>query len=229
MKTLPFMSGLLCLTLVMPLLAAEDFPTVEKGDTIATVVEKLGKPAGVISARARVTYFYDQGTIDFITGRVERAFLQTKDEVRQRKARELLDEQNRRQQADAERIKLINAGKEALAKSLEDMSKSKQPASERLEHWRQFKNLYPYTDVSDQITRAEGEVNLEQRNRERATTLVAMNERTGIIQKRLIQLDADYAASLTHWKRAEIVAERVRLKEELATLEERARLLNPAQ
>lgn len=217
------MSGLLILTVVTPLPAAGEPPAVEKGDTIATVVEKLGKPTGIISGKTRVTYFYDQGTIDFITGRVARAFLQTKDEVRQRKARELLEEQNRYQQAEAERIKLIKDGKEALAKSLEDMSTSKHPASERLEYWKQFKALYPYTDVSDQITKAEGEVNLEQRDRERTTELVALNERTEIIQKRLNQLDADYAASRTHWKRAEIVAERARLKEELVTITARYR------
>jgi hypothetical protein len=229
MKTPLLMSGLLCLSLAMPLLAAEDSLEVSKGDTIATVVEKLGRPAGVISGGPRITYSYDQGTVDFISGRVERVFLQTKNEVRQQKAREQSEENKLRGQIELDRLTLSRTGQAALTKALTDLSKTSPPAPELLEFWTQFKKQYPYTDVGEQITKAKEKVKLEQREQERTTELATLNERTGIIEKRLIQLDAEYAASLTHWKRAEIVAERARLNDELATIKDRTRQLGIAQ
>lgn len=224
-KTLLIISGLLILAPATDLRAGEAPTPVAKGDTIATVVEKLGKPTGFISGKQRVTYYYEQGTIDFLTGRVDRVWLISPDEAAQRTARLNMEEQNRAQQAEVERKRLTDDGAAELARVMADKSFQNRTPSSRLEFWTQFARRYPYTDITGPIAQATAAVNDEQKEDANANELITLSKREGAIQERFKALDAAYAASLANWKRTEINTERAQLKEELATIEARIREL----
>jgi hypothetical protein len=219
------LSGLLILLPPVVLLADEGVPVVKKGDTVELVLKTLGKPKGVVSGGRLSTYYYEQGTVDFVDGRVNKAFLISKDEARERTAQRELAERQHREQLEAGQKRLIEAGKAELARTLEDKAFAARPASERLAYWTEFAKRYPSTDVSAQLAKAAEAGQAEQQDRDREAELVAMNKRVGEIQERFVQLDADYAASLANWKRAEIDAERAKLKDELAAIATRVRTL----
>lgn len=230
MKTLLlFVSGLLILMPSAAQSADEAIPAVNKGDTVESVVQTLGKPQGVVSGGRRTTYYYEQGTVDFVTGRVERAFLISKDEARARTAKRELELRNHRQQVEAERKRVTEAGGAELARTLNDKAFAARPSAERLAYWTEFAKRFPYTDITAQLARTAEAGQAEQKDRDREAELVAMNKRVGEIQERFTQLDADYAASLANWKRTEIDTERAKLKDELATIATRVRALTSAQ
>ncbi len=210
----------------LPVDAGEAPPAVSNGDTVESIVQKLGKPKGVVSGGARTTYYYEQGTVDFVTGRVVNAMLISGEEARERTARRELEEKNFRQQREAERNRLTEAGTTALARVVADKSFATLPASERVAFWTQFAARYPYTDISAQVAQTEEAVKTDQKERDRADELVKLNQRVGAIQERFAELDADYAASLANWKRNEIDAERAKLKDELSTIATRVHELS---
>lgn len=222
-------TGVTGLFLGMAALAEGESPDVRPGDTLESVVQKLGKPQGVISGGRRSTYYYQQGTVDFVTGRVERAMLVSVEEGRERAARREREEQLRIQAAASERARLTEAGSAALARAQEDKSLAARPATERVEFWKDFAKRYPYTDVTVPSAQAAEAAKVEQKDRDQAAELVTLNKRVGEIQERFGQLDADYAASLANWKRNEIDAERAKLKDELAAIATRLRDLGVAQ
>ena len=217
------MSGLMALMQSVCVQAAEVPPSIEAGDTVECVVQKLGKPQGVISGGRRTTYYYEQGTVDFVAGKVEKALLMSKEEGRERTARLEREEANHRQQVEAERKRMTDAGGAELTRILADKSFAARPAFERLDYWTQFSKQYPYTDITAQMAQVTEAVKGEQKDHDRTDELAAMNKRAGEILVRLKQLDDDYSASLANWKRTEIDAERAKLKEELSAIDARAR------
>jgi hypothetical protein len=224
-----YLSVLLIAALPVMLFADGEIPVVNKGDTVERVEQTMGKPQGVISGGRRTTYYYEQGTVDFVTGRVEKAFLIPKDEARERTARREREELNHRQQVEAEKKRITEAGGAELARTLEDKAFAARSAAERLAYWTEFPKRFPYTDITAQLAQTAEAGRAEQKDREREAELVAMNKRVGEIQERFVQLDADYAASLANWKRNEIDTERAKLKDELATIATRVRALTGAQ
>ncbi len=227
MKAFLFLlSGLVILMQALSVKAGEAPPTVSNGDTVESIVQKLGKPKGIVSGGSRTTYYYEQGTVDFLTGRVVNAMLVSSEEARERAAKRDLEEKNFRQQREAERIRLVEAGAAALARAVADKSFAALPASERAEFWAQFAKQYPTTDISAQVAQTAEAVKTDQKDRDRADELVKLNQRVGAIQERFTELDADYAASLANWKRNEIDAERAKLKDELSTIATRVHELS---
>lgn len=227
--TVILLSGLMILVQVACLQAVEAPPPIEPGDTIESVVQKLGKPQGVVSGGRRTTYYYEQGTVDFVDGKVEKALLMSKEEGRERTARLEREEANHRQQVEAERKRIADAGAAELTRILADKSFAARPASERLEYWNQFAKQYPYTDISAPMAQVAEAVKVGQKEGDRENELAAMNKRVGEILERFKQLDDDYAASLANWKRTEIDAERARLKDELEGIDARVRELGGAR
>ncbi len=221
-----FLSGVVILMQVFPVRAAEAPPAVANGDTMESIVHKLGKPKGIVSGGSRTTYYYEQGTVNFVTGRVVNAMLVSSEEARERTARRDLEEKNFLKQREAERIRLVEAGAAALARTVADKTFSARPAAERAEFWAQFAKQYPATDISAQVTQTAEAAVTEQQNRDQADELIRLNQRVGAIQERFIELDADYAASLANWKRNEIDAERAKLKDELSTIATRVHELS---
>lgn len=219
MKTLKlYLSGLLILALPVLLLADGEIPVVNKGDTVEQVVKTLGKPKGVVSGGRMANYYYEQGTVDFVDGRVEKAFLISREEARERTAQRELAERKRQQQIETERARLTEAGRVELARTLEDKAFASRPVSDRVAYWTDFAKRFPYTDVSGQLAKAAEAGQAEKKDQDREAELVSLNKRVVEIQERFIKLDADYAASLANWKRNEIDAERATLKDELAAI-----------
>jgi vacuolar-type H+-ATPase subunit I/STV1 len=229
MKNTFLVSCLVILMYASPLPAADQSATVAIGDSIPTVVEKLGKPNGIITGKQRSTYYYEQGTIDFMTGRVHRVWLVSGEEARQRTARREQEERNRIHQEENERKRLTEAGDAELAKIQADKSFLDRSPADRLDYWTQFAKRYPYTDIATPMTQTAAAVTAEQKKDDADNELVTLNRRAGAIQERFKTLDSDYAASLANWKRTEISTERAKLKEELAAIETRVRELTPGK
>lgn len=196
-------------------------PEIEKGDTVQQVVDKLGNPQGKIAGGSRTTYYYERGTVDFVTGRVERVMLVTSQEAKERTAARELAEENHRKLVDAERKRLAEAGEAERARTLADKTFADLPPTEQLQYWTRFSKQYPYTDVRVQVTKAAADVKVAQTISELLTEKIALKKRVDEIEVRFRDLDADYAASLANWKRTEIDDERAKLKEELGTIQAR--------
>jgi hypothetical protein len=191
-------------------------PTVNTGDTIADVVAKLGRPRGMIARKNRVSYSYDRGMINFVDGRVVNAFLVTPEEAQQRLANQQRTDEANRLQADLQRQRLLAEGRAELQKQADDPAFAKRSAADRLAYWEAFQRRYPSTDVSNNIAAAQAAVAAEAGHAEQENEAKTLLARIEAIQARQVQLDADYAASLAHWKRNEITAERAKLAVELA-------------
>lgn len=200
---------------------AEASPAVVKGDTFEQVVLKLGEPKGKVMAGRRATYYYDRGTVDFLAGRVERAFLVTAQEAAEKIAAREKAEAAMQQQAEAERIRLANEGKAQREKLLADKSYAALPPAGKLALWDDFQKKYPGIDVSTQIAEANKGIEAAKTESDRVAELLALNSRAAAIDARFKQLDDDYAASLANWKRNEIDAERAKLTAELADIKTR--------
>jgi hypothetical protein len=198
-----------------PILAAEStIPTASPGDSTDEVIAKLGKPTGAIT-RGRVTlYYYDRGMVDFVDGRVRTAFLVSPEKAQHRHEEQERAEAANRKEAEAQRQRLTEEGRNELTRKQADATFGNKPGVERLAYWRDFAHRYPYTDVSNELTRAQAAAETESNQQKQAAELQALKDRFAAIRARLAQLDADYAASLAHWKRNEIDAERARLKSE---------------
>lgn len=222
-------SGALVAGLAAAASAGDTDPGVETGDTEERVVERLGKPQGVITRGDRKLYYYEQGTVQIVTGRVVKALLVSREEAHERTLRREQEERQRRQQEEAEQRRVTEAGAAELARMLADKAFAARPAAERVDYWNQFAKRYPYTDVTAPMTLAASDLQSQQNKASQMTELVALMKRTGEIGERLKQLEADYAASLANWKRNEIDAERARLNEELARIEVRVRELGGAR
>ena len=192
-----------------------------KGDTFEQVVLKLGDPKGKVMAGRRATYYYDRGTVDFLTGRVERVFLITAQEATEKIAeREKLEETMRRQ-AEADRVRLAAEGKAQREKLLADKSYASLPAAEKLALWSDFQKKYPGIDVGPQIADANKGLEATRSESDRVTELLVLNSRAAEIDARFKQLDVDYTASLANWKRTEIDEERLKLTTEIAGIKAR--------
>lgn len=202
-------------------LGADLSPAVTKGETVEQVIEKLGDPKGKVSGGRRTTFYYDRGTVDFLTGRVERVFLITAQEAQEKIVAREKAEEDRRKQAEANRAQRRAEGKAQLDKALADKTLSASPPVVRLAFWGEFQKKYPEQDVAAHLTLAKNESEAVQKDEGRLAEVIAMNNRAGEIEKRFKQLDADYAASLAHWKRKEIDQERAKLTTELNTIKTR--------
>jgi len=200
---------------------ADTSPAVVKGDTFEQVVGKLGEPKGKVKGGARTTYYYDRGTVDFLTGRVERAFLMTAAEAKEKIAEREKAEEAMRRHAEAERARLLAEGKAQLEKTLADKEFAATPPAFQLVYWADFQQKFPGIDVSAPIAEAQKKLDANQKGNQAVTELLALNTRASEIEKRFKQLDEDYAASLANWKRNEIDQERAKLTQELAGIKAR--------
>lgn len=221
MKALAAVSALFIVLYGGGAVGTEAAPVVEKGDTFEQVVLKLGEPKGRITGGRWTTYYYDRGTVDFLTGRVDRAFLITPEEAREKIAVREKEEEAMRQQAEAERVRLLTAGKAQLEKVLGDKAFAASPPAIQLAYWADFQKQYPGIDVSAPIAEATKRLEVSKEENGKVSELVAMNNRAAEIEARFKQLDADYAASLANWKRTEIDQERAKLSDELAGIKTR--------
>ena len=205
--------------------APEAETAVEPGATIAEVVEKLGRPNGIMKIGQLTTYQYERGMVDFVSGRVVRAFLLSSAEAERRRLAREQAEAEARQRAEAERERLAAAGAAERARALSDPRLVASTPAERLAFWEEFSRRYPFTPVDDLLVSNRVLVAENVRQREREAELAAIATRMGAIRERFRQLEAEYAASLTHWKRRELDAERAALTEELGGLELRLKEL----
>jgi hypothetical protein len=194
---------------------------VVKGETFEQVVQKLGVPKGQVKGGRRTTYYYDRGTVDFLTGRVERVFLITAQEAKEKIAAREKAEETRRQQAEAERVRIMTAGKAQREKMLGDKVFMASSPVAQLAYWEDFKKQYPGVDVGAPLAEAKKLMDSAKGKEEQAEDFISLNRRATEIEGRFKQLDLDYAASLAHWKRTEIDQERARLTEELAGIKAR--------
>jgi hypothetical protein len=161
-----------------------------------------------------MTYVYDRGMVDFLDGRVVRSDVVTPAEVRQiRLERDRLLAAIDRQAA-SERNRSAAEGALELQKIAADASFTNRPAADRVAFWLDFSRRYPFNDVGSQIAAARTEAAAAQVREEARAELARLTARGAAIQERFKQLDADYAASLAHWKRNEIDAERAALQKE---------------
>lgn len=203
-------------SLACPLVLADgaDIPTANPGDTMERVVAKLGKPQGVVKRGQVTTYYYERGMVDFVDGKVKAAFLVDPGEARRRTEERDRAEVAQRQKAEADRQRLTEEGRSELDRARNDKTLAGKPAAERVAFWLDFARRYPYADASDELAKARAAVESDEKTRQQADEQQRLRDRVAAIQKRFAQLDADYAASLTHWKRNEINAERVKLEAE---------------
>ena len=199
-------------------LFAMSSPVFKERVKLVLVVDKLGIPLLKMSGGTRSTYFYERGTVDFVTGRVERVMLVTSQEAKERTAARELAEENHRKMVEAERKRLVEAGEAERARTMADKSFAERPPAERLQYWTQFAKQYPYTDVTAQLADAATAVKAAQKEGERLAEQILLKNRAAEIGVRFKELDADYAASLANWKRNEIDDERSKLKDELAAI-----------
>ena len=216
MKTLVTVSALFVALLELNAFGGDVAPAVVKGETFEQVVLKLGEPKGKITGGRWTTYYYDRGTVDFLTGRVDRVLLITPEEAREKIAAREKEEEAMRQQAEAERVRVMTAGKAQLEKVLGDKAFAASPPAIQLAYWTDFQKQYPGIDVSAPIAEATKRLEVSKEENSKVSELVALNNRASEIESRFKQLDADYAASLANWKRTEIDQERAKLTEELA-------------
>lgn len=196
-------------------------PAVAKGETFEQVIQKLGAPKGQVAGGRRTTFYYDRGTVDFLTGRVERAYLISPQEAKEKIVAREKSEADMRAKAEADRTRLISDGKAQLEKTLADKTFAASPPAVRLAYWDDFQKKYPLTDVSLPIADAKKTLETVQGDNDRVKELQALNVRAAEIDSRFKQLDEDYAASLANWKRTEIDQERAKLTEELIGLKAR--------
>ena len=199
---------------------------IEKNDTLAEVVGILGKPQGKLERGTNVTLYYDRGLIDLSDGKVVNAHLVSPEEAallrseRERKLEEL------RLQSERDRKRLISEGQAALKKVLDDKQFEKRPPRERVAYWQDFQQRYPLTDIGSRLADALKEAGIQQQKRDNQDEIAKLKKREVAINDRFLQLDADFAASLAHWKRNEINAERAKLNQELDEIDRRIKDLN---
>jgi hypothetical protein len=217
---------LLALGLARSLSAANE-PDVERGESIPAVIAKLGEPEGQFQQGGILTFYYSRGRVDFTDGIVVKSSLVSSDEARQIRQTRERGAADQRQRAQVEQDRLTRAGAIELTKRLQDKSFAAQPAEARLAAWQDFSRQYPYTDVAAPITSVLKEVEGIQQKRRAQEEIPRIDQRLAEIQARFIQLDKDYAASLAHWKRNEITAERRKLSAEQADLKNRRGILSP--
>lgn len=199
---------------------------IEKGATLAEVVNVLGKPQGLLEQGTNVTLYYDCGLIDLSDGKVVTAYLVSPAEaalLRQTREREL---EELRRQAENNRKRLTSEGQAALKKTLDDKQFEKRPPRERVAYWQDFQQRYHFTDIGSRLADAMKEAAYQQQQQDNQDEIAQLKIRVTAINDRLLQLDADYAASLTHWKRNEINAERAKLNQELDDINRRIKELN---
>lgn len=209
-------------------LPAQDIPVADTGDAMEDVLAKLGRPRGRIASGNVTTFYYDRGTVEFVDGRVTKAFLMTPEEARlQVEEREKADAE-RRQKEDAARRMLSEDGARELARLQGDAIFAGRPAADRLSFWQDFARRYPYTDAGDELAKARAEVESDARKAEKETEVRKWKDRIEAIEARFVKLDADYAASLTHWKRNEINAERAKLEAEKKEIQARLGTSDPS-
>lgn len=207
------------------LLLAQDIPVANTGDAMEAVLAKLGRPQGRITSGNVTTFYYERGTVEFVGGRVTKAFLMEPEEARlQAEAREMA-EAERRQREETERQRLTEAGARELARLQGDATFTNRPAADRVAFWQEFTRRYPYTDAGGELSKARAEVEADARKAEQEAEVRKQKERLVAIESRFVKLDADYASSLTHWKRNEINAERAKLEAEKKEIQ--ARLESP--
>lgn len=217
-------SGIAMIALPL-LLLAQEIPVANTGDAMEDVLAKLGRPQGRITSGNVTTFYYERGTVEFVGGRVTKAFLMTHEEARlQSEAREKA-EADRRQKDEAERRTLVEAGTRELARLQGDATFTNRPAADRVAFWQEFARRYPYTDAGGELAKARAEVETDARKAEKETEVGKLKDRLEAIEARFVKLDADYASSLTHWKRNEINAERAKLEAEKKEIQ--ARLESP--
>lgn len=207
--------ALLVVLLLPRVCVADSSPVAVKGDSFEQVIQKLGPPKGQVKGGARTTYYYDRGTVDFMTGRVTRAFLVTPEEAKEKIAAREKAEADMRKQAEAERIRVAAAGKAQREKMLGDKAFTNSPPGVQLAYWEDFQKQYPGVDVSVPVSKAKKDLEVATQENGQVKELLALNTRAAEIEKRFNQLDQDYAASLANWKRTEIDEERAKLTQEL--------------
>lgn len=196
-------------------------------DTPLTEVEKiLGKPQGKLEMGTNITLYYDRGLIDLVDGKVVKVHLVSPEEaILLRQAREREFEELKRQ-AENNRKRLTLDGQLALKKILADKKFEKQSPQERVAFWQDFQLQYPYTDIGTRLVDAMKEAGFQKQQRANQEEVVRLKAAMTTIHKRLLQLDAEYASSLAHWKRNEINTERAKLNLELNDIDRRIKELS---
>ena len=213
---------------ILPLLAAgQEIPAVNPGDPLKEVLERLGRPQGRISRGAVTTFYYDRGTVEFVDGKVSKAFLVTPEEARIQTEDREKTEMEQRQQAEARRKSLLEEGQRELARLRDDKEFAGRSAADRVAFWQDFIRRYPDVDAGGELAKVRGDSENEATQKARQEELQELKDRIREIEDRFVKLDADYAASLTHWKRNEIDAERRKLQTEKKSIEERITVLEP--
>jgi FixJ family two-component response regulator len=199
---------------------AGDAADVKLGDGIAQVVETLGVPQGKLKTGNKTTYYYEQGMVDFVDGRVVKSGLLSPREAAAAQAQREQEEAERHARSAAGRQRLTEAGASELQRLLGDRELASRSGADRVAFWKDFAVRYPYTDVSRPLSEATAAADKEAADKAKTEKVEAIRKRFQEIADRNKQLDADYAASLANWKRNEIEAERRQLREERAQLAE---------
>lgn len=208
--------GWLCCRNALP--AGVPAVSVEPGNTIEQVEEKLGTPQGMFKVGRLTTYYYERGMVDFVDGVVVKTdVVSLEDMLRRRRERERAEKEAARQ-AEIARSQAISKGSAELEKALSDRDLAAKSPEGRVAFWEAFAKAYPYTDVSKPLAKAKAAVEAAKQDREGQALMATSKKRVGEIETRLKQLDADYAVSLANWKRNEIDAERAKLKDEMQVL-----------
>ena len=189
-------------------------PTADPGDTAAAVTAKLGKPQGSITRGKVTTYYYDRGLVNFVDGRVQSSTLVTPEEAARIRREQDEAARVRREQIDAQQ-QAVAMGLEERATHRTDAAFLARPAAARQAYWDDFHKRYPDIDISADLAEVQTGADAESRKKQEGDDLKALRPRIEAIRARLAQLDADYTASRTTWKRNEITAERTRLMAEL--------------
>lgn len=212
--------GMVAALVVAGTVRAGDAVDVKPGDGIQQVVEKLGVPQGKMKTGNKTTYYYDQGMVDFVDGRVVKSGIVSPQEAAAAKAQREQEEAERQARNEAERQRLTEAGATELQRRLTDGELARKSGADRVASWKDFAARYPYTDASRPLSEAMAAADKEAADKEKEEKVAAIRKRFQEIADRNKQLDADYAASLANWKRNEIDAERRQLREERAQLAE---------
>jgi len=194
--------------LIAALAYGEPPPSANPGDTSADVIAKLGKPQGSMTRGHLTTYYYDRGLVYFIDGHVQSASLVTPEEAaRLRREKDQADRLRREQIATQQQA--AAAGQAEAQASRTNAELLARPAADRRIYWEDFHQRYPEIDVSAEVAAAQTAAAAEAHSPQQSDDIKAIRER-------LAQLDADFTASRTTWKRNEITEERAKLAVELA-------------
>lgn len=186
-------------------------PSADPGDTTADVIAKFGKPQGSITRGKITTFYYERGLVNFVNDHVQSSTLMSPEE-----AARLRREQDEAARLRLEQIAAQQQGTAERAAHRTDAAFLASPAAARQAYWEDFRKRHPDIDVTTELSEAQSNAVAESRQQQSTDDFATLRTRVAAIRARLLQLDADYAASLANWKRNEITEERTKLMAELS-------------